>query len=102
MTPHYRHTYLWDNVGFARAGGDSKGLFDLPQQQRERGVDAQSLCDVALECLHVVQSFLGDLWAKLLHNSLLLCQGRLQTDFLQTTSHTLNGQPVLATKLLGQ
>lgn len=47
-------------MGFARAGGDSKGLFDLAQQQGEGRVDAQSLSDVALQSLHVVQSLLAD------------------------------------------
>lgn len=47
-------------MGFARAGGDCKRLLDLPQQQGERGVDAQSLCDVALQSLHVVQGLLAD------------------------------------------
>ena len=52
---------LWHNMGFARAGGDSKGLLDLAEQQSEGRVDAQSLCDVALQSLHVVQRLLADL-----------------------------------------
>ena len=59
-------------MSFARAGCHSKGLFDLPQQQRERGVHPQGLCDVALQSLHVVQGLLADLCTKLLHDSLLL------------------------------
>ena len=103
MTPLHKNQYLWNNVGFAGASGDSKGFFDLPQQQGERGIHAQRLCDVALESLHVVQSLLGDLRAKLLHNSLLLCQGRLQTNLLQTAgARDVTGQlTLLASKLLG-
>lgn len=59
-------------MGFPRAGGDSKRLLDLPQQQGEGRVDAQGLCDVALQSLHVVQSLLADFCTKLVHNSLLL------------------------------
>ena len=53
--------YLWHNVSLARAGSHCKGFFDLPQKQGERWVDAQSLCDVTLQHLHVVQSFQTDL-----------------------------------------
>jgi len=83
--------YLWHNVSLARAGSHCKRFLDLTQEQGERWVDAQSLCDVTLQHLHVVQCFQTDLCAELAHDTLLLLLRRLQTHFLYIAKRPILG-----------